>query len=141
MTELAKSDKLCTLQLFVVIILPTYSTLQPPTLISEKKILLAVNILLCTEKSVSMTNYLFNIMLTGKERFSVQLHIIWNCGTQLKKKTLCKGIVTSPKKREKKIVDISTSLSRGRQRISINVIFSCNFCMSLGKKSQQYISD
>lgn len=42
----------------------------------KKKILPAVSILLGTEKSVSVINYLFTITLTGKEGFSAQSHII-----------------------------------------------------------------
>jgi len=78
MTKLAKNDKLCTSQLFVVTILPTYSILQSPTLIPGKKILLADIILLCTDK-ICQYHYLINIMLTGKEFFSAATHLkLWH---------------------------------------------------------------
>lgn len=146
MTKLAKNDKLCTLQLFVVIILPTYSTLQSPTLIPEKKSFL-LSIFCFVQRNLSVPSIIFLILCLQEKRVFQCSYTLFEAVTHsLSSKTLCKGTVMSPKKCDfqyhaQKIVDISTSLTRGRQRWSINVIFSCNFCTSLCKKWQQYIND
>lgn len=70
MTKLQKNPINC--------VLCNYLWLQYLTLIPEKKqkILLAVSTSVCTEKSVRTINYLFNIMITGKEFFNVVTHYL-----------------------------------------------------------------
>lgn len=64
-------------------ILCNYLWLQYPSLTPEEnqKILLAVSILVCTEKSVRTVDYLFNIMITGKEFFNAITHYLKLCHT------------------------------------------------------------
>lgn len=147
MTKLQKNAKLCTSQLFVVIILPTYSTSQSPTLIPEEKKSFSLSIFCFAQRNLSISSIIFLILcLQEKSIFQRSYTLFENVARSLRSKTLCKGILRSPKKviskyHAQKIVDTSTSLHRGRQRWSINAIFSCNFCMSLCKKWQQYIND
>lgn len=145
MTKRAKNDKLYTLQLFVVVILPTYSTLQSPTLIPEKKSFL-LSIFCFVQRNLSVSSIIFLILCLQEKRvFQCSYTLFEAVAHSLRSKTLCKGTVMSLKcdfqYHAQKIVDISTSLTRGRQRWSIYVISSCNFCTSLCKKWQQYIND
>lgn len=88
MTKLQKKKK-------INCVLCNYLWLQSLTPIPEEKqkILLAVNILVFTEKSVRIIDYLFNIMITGKV-FQCSYTLFETVEHSLKNK----GIVTSSKK-------------------------------------------
>lgn len=64
-----KKDKLCTLQLFVVAVShsdPRRKTKNPS----------CCQYLVFTEKSVRIIDYLFNMMITGKEFFNAVTHYL-----------------------------------------------------------------